>query len=95
MLPFDALEAKPYTDRLSEDEMDASWQWIESDGTRRMKTPAAIRLIETLPALRWMGPGIHTLRLYWLVGLVNGFFNLIRVKAGKVVPDVQRTVRWP
>jgi hypothetical protein len=22
-------------------------------------------------------------------------FNLIRVKAGKLVPDVERTIRWP
>ncbi len=47
ILPFDAHEAKPFTDRLSEGEMDASWQWIEPDGTRRIKTSAAMRLLET------------------------------------------------
>jgi len=80
---------------LTEDEMDESWQWIEPDGTRYMKTRAAMRLLESL---RWTAPVARVVRfahLEWIVGLANGFFNLIRVKAGRFVPNVDRVIRWP
>jgi hypothetical protein len=73
MVPFDVPAARPYTDLLTEDEMEESWQWIEPNGTRFMETAAALRLIESAPAVRWMASVIRTLRLTWLVGLVNEF----------------------
>lgn len=80
---------------MSEEEMDESWQWIDPDGTRLMKTPAAIALLETLCFTRPVARAIRFARLSWLVGLGNGFFSRIRTRAGKLVPDVEPIVRWP
>lgn len=75
--------------------MDASWQLIQPNGVRLQKKPAAIALLEQLDRTWFMGRVARVLRLGWLVALGNEFFNLIRVKAGRFVPDVTRTVRWP
>lgn len=75
--------------------MDTSWQLIEPDGVRLQKKPAVMSLLEHLDRTRHIGRAVRFLRLGWLVALGNEFFNLIRVKAGRIVPDVARTVRWP
>lgn len=95
ILPFDADEATVYRQRLTEDEMDESWHLVQPNGTRLQKKPAAMALLEYLHATRALGRLFRTLRLGWVVALGNEFFNLIRVKAGRCVPDVPRTVRWP
>jgi len=94
-LPFDAEQATPYVERMTEDEIEASWQWMDPDGTRLMKTPAAMRLLESLGWSRPIARLLSIAGLQWLVGIANAFFNSIRGPAGRFVPDVDRTIRWP
>jgi hypothetical protein len=75
--------------------MDASWHLVEPTGVRLQKKPAAMALLEYLDRSRYLGRLLRALRLGWLVALGNEFFNLIRVQAGRFVPDVERTIRWP
>ena len=71
MLDRDDEAAAPYVARIPEQDVQASWQLIEPTGVRLMHGPAAIRLLEYLPATGWLGRALRTLRLTALVTAVN------------------------
>jgi hypothetical protein len=45
-----------------------SWQLIECDGTRLTKGPAAVRLMQLLKPLRWLGKLCSPRPLTWRDG---------------------------
>jgi hypothetical protein len=72
-----------------------SWQFIEPDGTRMMHGPAAIRVLEYLPATRWLAWVLRALRLTLFVTTVNRFLSRVRRPLGRFFPDPRFPRRWP
>jgi predicted DCC family thiol-disulfide oxidoreductase YuxK len=62
LLSRDDEAAAPYTSRIPEDQIAESWQVIEPTGVRLMHGPG-IRLLEYIPATRWLGWVLRSLRL--------------------------------
>lgn len=87
--------AAPYAARIPEHEVQASWQLIEPSGVRMMHGPAAIRLLEYLPATGWVAWILRTLRLAPLVTGCNRFLSRIRKPLGRFFPDPRVPRRWP
>ena len=73
----------------------ASWQLIEPTGLRMMHGTAAIRLIEHMPATRWLGWTLRTLRLTPLVTAVNRLLGRIRRPLSRFFPNPRVPRRWP
>jgi predicted DCC family thiol-disulfide oxidoreductase YuxK len=95
MLDRDDDAAAPYVSRIPAEDVQASWQLIEPTGVRLMHGPAAIRLLEYLPA---MGPPARTLRklrLTPLATVVNRLLGRVRKPLGPYFPDQRRPRRWP
>lgn len=80
---------------MDEDELHSSWHLIGPDGTRLPKGPAAMALLGHLRPARRLARVLRALKLQWLVTAANSFFYVIRKKAGRFVPDVSPTRRWP
>jgi predicted DCC family thiol-disulfide oxidoreductase YuxK len=94
-LSFDDELATPFVTHMDEDQLHSSWHLIEPDGTRLRKGPAAMALLDHLRPTRRVARALRALRLQWLVTAANSFFYVIRKKAGRFVPDVPTTRRWP
>ena len=60
-----------------------------------MHGPAAIRLIEHMPATRWLGWTLRTLRLTPLVTAVNRLLGRIRRPLSRFFPNARVPRRWP
>jgi predicted DCC family thiol-disulfide oxidoreductase YuxK len=95
LLSRDDDAAAPYAARIPEHEFWASWQLIEPTGLRMMHGPAAIRLIEHVPATRWLGWTLRTLRLTPLVTAVNRLLGRIRRPLSRFFPNPRVPRRWP
>ena len=78
MLDRDDAAATPYVARIPERDVQASWQLIEPTGVRLMHGPAGIRLLEYLPATRWLAWALRKLRLTAGVTAVNRVLGRIR-----------------
>ncbi|MDP9285240.1 MAG: hypothetical protein M3P41_09880 [Actinomycetota bacterium] len=95
LLSRDDEAAAPYTARVPEQQIKASWQLIEPSGVRLMHGPAAIRVLELLPPTRWLAFVLRTLRLIPLATAVNRFLSRIRKPLGRLFPNPQIPRRWP
>jgi hypothetical protein len=95
LLSRDDEAAAPYAARIPEQQVQDSWQLIEPTGVRLMHGPAGIRLLEYLPALRWLAWILRTLRLAPLVTGVNRLLSRIRKPLGRFFPDPRVPRRWP
>jgi predicted DCC family thiol-disulfide oxidoreductase YuxK len=95
MLDRDDDAAAPYVARIPEQDVQASWQLIEPTGVRLMQGPAGIRVLEYLPATRWLGRSLRRLRLTSLATAVNRGLGRIRKPLGRFFPDQRRPRRWP
>lgn len=95
ILPFDDPEAARFVVFLTEEQVKFSWQLIECGGERLTKGPAAVRLMELLRPLRWLGKACRKARLTWLVGAVDHLISVSRPKLSKIVPKGRGPRRWP
>ena len=95
MLDRDDDAATPYVARIPERDVQASWQLIEPTGVRLMHGPAGIRLLEYLPATRWLAWALRKLRLTAGVTAVNRVLGRIRKPLARYFPDQRRPRRWP
>ena len=95
LLSRDDEAAAPYAARIPEQQVQDSWQLIEPTGVRMMHGPAGIRVLECIPATRWLGWILHTLRLTPLVTAVNRLLSRIRKPLGRFFPDPRLPRRWP
>ena len=75
--------------------MQDSWQLIEPSGVRLMHGPAGIRVLEHIPATRWLGRLLRTLQLTPLATAVNRLLGKIRKPLGRFFPDPRLPRRWP
>jgi predicted DCC family thiol-disulfide oxidoreductase YuxK len=95
MLDRDDDAAAAYVARIPEQDVQESWQLIEPSGVRLMHGPAALRLLEYLPATRRLGWALRKLGLTSLVSAANRFLGRIRKPLGRFFPDQRRPRRWP
>jgi len=95
ILPFDDPNAAPFVVFLTEDQVRYSWQLIECDGTRLTKGEAAVRLMEHLKPLRWLGKLCRPRPLTWLVGAIDHLISVSRPKLSHLVPKGPGPRRWP
>jgi hypothetical protein len=94
-LSRDDEAAAPYAARIPKAEISESWQLIEPSGVRLMHGPAAIRLLEYIPATRWLAWILRSLRLTLLATAVNRLLCWIRKPLGRFYPDPRLPRRWP
>lgn len=87
--------ARPYAARIPEHDVQESWQLIEPTGVRLMHGPAGIRLLEYLPATRWLAWILRTLRLTLLATLLNKLLGRVRKPLGRFFPNPDLPRRWP
>jgi predicted DCC family thiol-disulfide oxidoreductase YuxK len=96
LLSRDDDAATPYVARIPAHEIQESWQLVEPSGVRMMHGPAAIRVVEYIPAKRWLAWIMRTFRLTPLVTAVfNRVFGRIRKPLGRFFPNPQLPRRWP
>jgi hypothetical protein len=95
LLSRDDEAAAPYAARIPEHQVAESWQLIEPTGVRSMHGPAGIRLLEYIPATRWLGWGLRSLRLTWFATAVNRLLGRIRKPLGRFFPNPRVPRRWP
>jgi hypothetical protein len=60
-----------------------------------MHGPAALRVLELLPATRWLALISRRLRLVPLLTVGNRFLSRIRKPLGRFFPNPQLPRRWP
>jgi predicted DCC family thiol-disulfide oxidoreductase YuxK len=95
MLDRDDAAAAPYVARIPAHHVQASWQLIEPTGVRLMHGPAAIRLLEYLPAMERPARALRKLRLTPLATAANRLLGRMRKPLGRFFPDQRRPRRWP
>lgn len=95
ILPFDDPNAARFVVFLTEDQVKYSWQLIERDGTRLTKGAAAVRLMQLLKPLRWLGQLCRFRPLTKLVGAADHAICVSRPKLSKIVPKGPGPRRWP
>lgn len=95
LLPFDDPNAAPFVVFLTEEQLKASWQLIECDGTRLTKGPAAVRLMELLRWTRWLGRLCRLRPLTRLVGWIDHAISVNRPRLSRLVPRGPGPRRWP
>ena len=95
LLSRDDEAAAPYAARIPANEVSESWQLIEPTGVRLMHGPGGIRLLEYLPATRWLAWALRRLRLAPFVTVLNRLLSLVRKPLGRFFPDPRLPRRWP
>jgi hypothetical protein len=95
LLSRDDEAAAPYAARIPEQQVQDSWQLIEPSGVRMMHGPAGIRVLEYIPATRWLAWILRTLRLTPLATSVNRLLSRIRKPLGRFFPNPRLPRRWP
>ena len=95
LLSRDDDAAAPYAARIPEQQVQDSWQLIEPSGVRMMHGPAGVRVLEHIPATRWLAWILRTLRLTPLVTVVNRLLGKIRKPLGRFFPNPRLPRRWP
>ncbi len=94
ILPFDDPEAARFVVFLTEEQVEYSWQLIEREGTRLTKGEAAVRLMELLKPLRWLGKLCRVRPLTLLVGAVDHLISISRPTLSRLVPKGPGPRRW-
>lgn len=95
LLSRDDEAAAPYAARIPQREVAASWQLIEPTGVRMMHGPAAVRLLEHIPATRFLGRAVRALRLTPVLTVVNRLLGRIRRPLRRFFPNPRVPRRWP
>ena len=95
ILPFDDPNSAPFVVFLTEEQLRFSWQLIECDGTRLTKGEAAVRLMEHLKPVRWLGKLCRARLLTRLVGAIDHLISVNRPKLSRLVPRGPGPRRWP
>jgi hypothetical protein len=95
LLSRDEEAAAPYASRIPDSEVKASWQLVEPTGVRLMHGPAGVRLLEYLPATRWLAWVLRKLRLTPFVTAVNRVLGRIRKPLGRFFPNPRVPRSWP
>ena len=95
LLSRDDEAAAAYAARLPHQDVGDSWQLIEPTGVRLMHGPAAIRLLEHIPATRWLGRLLRRLRLTAVATAANRLLSRIRKPLGRFFPRPDVPRRWP
>jgi len=95
LLSRDDEAAAPYAARIPADQVQASWQLIEPTGVRSMHGPAAVRLLEHVPATRGLGRALRRLRLAPLLTAGNRLLGRVRKPLARFFPDPRVPRRWP
>jgi predicted DCC family thiol-disulfide oxidoreductase YuxK len=95
LLSRDDEAAGPYAARIPEQQLSESWQLIEPNGVRMMHSPAAIRVLQYIPATRWLARLLKGLRLTPLATAVNRLLCRVRKPLGRFFPNPQWPHRWP
>lgn len=95
LLSRDDEGARAYASRIREPELKESWQLIEPTGMRLMHGPAGIRLLEYIPATRWLGWILRRLRLIPFVTAINRLLGRIWKPIGRFFPNPRLLRRWP
>ncbi len=95
LLSLDYDAAAPYTARIPDDQIQASWHLIEPTGVRMMEGPAGIRILGYLPATRWLAWILRTLRLTPLATAVYQLLSRSRKPLGRFFPNPRLARRWP
>ena len=95
LLSRDDEAAAPYAVRIPDEQVQDSWQLIEPTGVRMMHGPAGIRVLEYIPATRWLGWALRTLRLTPLATAMNRLLSRIRKPLGRFFPNPRVPRRWP
>ena len=95
LLSRDDEAATPYAAHIPAHQVSQSWQLIEPTGVRLMHGPAGIRLLEHIPATRWLGRLLRTLRLTPLLTAVNRLLGRIRKPLARFFPNPRLPRRWP
>jgi predicted DCC family thiol-disulfide oxidoreductase YuxK len=95
LLSRDDEAAAPYVARIPADQVQASWQLIEPTGVRWMHGPAALRLLELIPATRNVGRAMRRLRLTTLMTAGNRLLGRIRKPLARFFPNPRVPRRWP
>jgi hypothetical protein len=94
-LSRDDEAAAPYAARIPEQEVQDSWQLIEPTGVRMMHGPAGIRLLEYIPATRWLAWLLRNLGLMPYATAVNRLLSRIRKPLGRFFPNPRVPRSWP
>ncbi len=95
ILPFDDPNAARFVVFLTEDQVKFSWQLIERHGTRLTKGAAAVRLMELLKPLRWLGKLCRPWPLTKIVGAIDHLISISRPMLSHLVPKGPGPRRWP
>ena len=95
ILPFDDPEAARFVVFLTEEQVKYSWQLIECGGTRLVKVPAAVRLLQLLKPTRWLGKLCRARPLTRLVGVIDHLICVNRPRLSRLVPKGPGPRRWP
>jgi len=95
LLSRDDAAAAPYAARIPAQQIQDSWQLIEPSGVRLMHGPAAIRLLEYLPATQPLAWVLRRLRLTSFATGANRLLSRIRKPMGRFFPDPRLPRRWP
>ena len=95
LLSRDDEAAAPYAVRVPAHQVAESWQLIEPTGVRMMHEPAAIRVLEYIPATRWLGRVLRRLGLTPVVTEVNRLLGRIRKPLAQFFPNPHLPRRWP
>jgi hypothetical protein len=95
LLSRDDEAAAPYAARVPEQQIAESWQLIEPTGVRLMHGPAGIRVLEYIPATRWLGRLLRTFHLTRLATAVNRLLSRVRKPLGRFFPNRRVPRRWP
>ena len=95
LLSRDDEAAAPYAARIPADQVQASWQLIEPTGVRLMHGPAAVRLLEHIPATRGLGRALRRMRLTPLMTSGNRVLGRMRKPLARFFPDPRVPRRWP
>lgn len=95
LLPYDDPSAAEFVVFLERGRIEDSWQLVEPDGRRLTHGDALVRLLEILPATRWLGRVLRVGRLTWLATVVDWVISKSRPYASHLVPDRPGPRRWP
>ncbi len=95
ILPFDAPESAEHLVFLTEEQVQGSWQLIESNGRRLIKGEALVRLLRLLPSFAWLGKLLSLLRLQPLAGLIDHAISKARPFLSRFVRDAPGPRRPP
>lgn len=94
-LPFQDADAQRFMASIPEDDREASWHLVGTDGTWTSAGTATVQLLGLLPRLAWLGRAIRALRLTWLVGVMYHLVARSRAQLSRLFSDRPGPRRFP